>query len=113
MCCRCLAAAVTCLQAPTPFLMGLHSGEPVDQRTLDMLVVADLDRGTLTLAKDDGLLRRCLNHPYMQRLERRVRCADRQRRQRCVNGLGVFLYASTSRSCLDDGRLCAGSLNRY
>jgi hypothetical protein len=53
--------------------MGLHSAEPVDQRTLDSLVVADLDRGTLQLGKDDGLLRRCLNHPYMLRLERRVR----------------------------------------
>lgn len=62
------------LQAPTPFLMGLHSSEPVDQRTLDMLVVADLDRGTLQLSKDDSLLQRCLSHPYMQRLERRVRC---------------------------------------
>jgi hypothetical protein len=54
--------------------MGLHSAESVDQRTLDGLVVADLDRGTLQLGKDDGLMRRCLNHPYMQRLERRVRC---------------------------------------
>lgn len=70
-----IGAAYVVLQAPTPFLMGLHSGEPVDQRTLDMLVVADLDRGTLHLSKDDTLLQRCLNHPYMQRLERRVRCA--------------------------------------
>lgn len=54
--------------------MGLNSCEPVDQRTLDMLVVADLDSGTLHLSKDDSLLQRCLSHPYMQRLERRVRC---------------------------------------
>lgn len=60
-------------QAPTPFLMGLHSAEPVDQRLLDMLVVADLDSGSLRLGKDDSLMRHCLNHPYMQRLERRVR----------------------------------------
>jgi hypothetical protein len=61
-------------QAPTPFLMGLHSGEPVDQRLLDMLVVADLDRGSLHLGKDDSLMKRCLSHPYMRRLERRIRC---------------------------------------
>lgn len=53
--------------------MGLHSAEPVDQRLLDMLVVADLDSGALHLGKDDGLLRHCLSHPYMHRLERRVR----------------------------------------
>ena len=54
--------------------MGLHSGEPIDQRLLDMLVVADLDHGTLHLGKDDSLMQHCLSHSYMQRLERRVRC---------------------------------------
>lgn len=89
-CCAVLCCALMCFQAPTPFLMGLHSAEPVDPRTLDGLVAADLDRGTLQLGKDDGLLRRCLNHPYMQRLERRVRCAAgtlvrMRRRQHTIN----------------------------
>lgn len=53
--------------------MGLHSSEPLEQRVLDSLVVADLDRGTLHLGKDDGLMKRCLSHPYMRTLERRVR----------------------------------------
>jgi hypothetical protein len=61
-------------QAPTPFLMGLHSSEPVEGRVLDLLVVADLDAGTLQAPRDDVLLRQCMGHPYMQRLLRRVRC---------------------------------------
>lgn len=61
------------LQAPTPFLMGLHSSEYVEPRTLDLLVVVDLDADTLSPCKSDTLLQRCLNHPYMLQLKNRVR----------------------------------------
>lgn len=61
------------LQVPTPFLMGLHSSEDVDPRLLDSLVVVDLDRDIVSLGKDDVLMQRCLNHPYMKQLTHRIR----------------------------------------
>eukprot|EP00878_Enallax_costatus_P033710 GHUV01037261.1.p1 GENE.GHUV01037261.1~~GHUV01037261.1.p1 ORF type:complete len:284 (+),score=83.78 GHUV01037261.1:631-1482(+) len=61
------------LEAPTPFLMGLHSSEYVDPKLLDSLVVVDLDKDTVSLGKDDGLMRRCLDHPYMKQLTHRIK----------------------------------------
>jgi hypothetical protein len=61
------------MQAPTPFLMGLHSGEFVDPHVLDALVEVDLDADSLRPSKTDSILQRCLAHPYMLQLWSRVR----------------------------------------
>ncbi|KAF6266032.1 AEX-3 domain-containing protein [Scenedesmus sp. NREL 46B-D3] len=60
------------VQAPTPFLMGLHSGEPVDPHVLDTLVEVDLDADSVRPSRTDTLLQRCLAHPYMLQLRSRV-----------------------------------------
>lgn len=68
-----MTAADSTVQAPTPFLMGLHSDEYVDPKTLEGLVVVDLDYDRVSLAKDSGVLQRCLDHPYMKQLRNRIR----------------------------------------
>eukprot|EP00879_Flechtneria_rotunda_P012714 GHRR01013277.1.p1 GENE.GHRR01013277.1~~GHRR01013277.1.p1 ORF type:complete len:1835 (+),score=708.37 GHRR01013277.1:594-6098(+) len=61
------------LEAPTPFLMGLDSRQPVDPQVQEALVVVDLDNGSLSTGRDGGLLQCCMNHPYMLHLRNRIR----------------------------------------
>jgi hypothetical protein len=55
-----IASDVVChaMQAPTPFLMGLHSGEYVDSHVLDALVEVDLDADSVRPSRTDTLLQR-------------------------------------------------------
>lgn len=70
-CCCCRRAR---LQAPTPFLMGLHAVQALDASVLEVLVVADLDAGNVSAGREaQGLLQRCLAHPYLAQLLLRLR----------------------------------------
>ncbi|MEW5302508.1 MAG: hypothetical protein WDW36_005288 [Sanguina aurantia] len=57
------------LDAPTPFLMGLHPSVQLDPGLLSQLVVVDLDRDTVLNTQD---LAGCLTHPAVVRLRHRL-----------------------------------------
>eukprot|EP00775_Hariotina_reticulata_P004478 gene4478-4732_t len=91
------------LEAPTPFLMGIQSSQYVEPRVLETLVVADLDADVLSYAKDDSLMQRCLNHPYMQRLLDRIRHSDSALLQQIVQGLPFLSFVADNSSAANSG----------
>lgn len=53
------------LEAPTPYLMGIHSSVELDSRVLEGVLIVDLDRDEV---KNGDSLKTCLAHPLLVQL---------------------------------------------
>lgn len=69
---RALPLHGVCHQAPTVFLMGVCSSQPLEPRVLEGLVVVDLDAGRVEIGSDAALAA-CLAHAHVVDLRTRLR----------------------------------------